>query len=70
MNVDPSNAGQLQAWNGDGGDHWTVNAERFDRSVARYQRRFLDDAAIAPGAQVLDVGCAPAGRPATTRSTC
>lgn len=55
--VDPANAGQLAAWNGDEGAYWAVHAERFDRAVAGHDRSFQAAAAIQPTDRVLDVGC-------------
>jgi SAM-dependent methyltransferase len=63
--VDPSNAAQAQAWDGDEGGYWADHAERFDRSLARYQPAFLEAAAIETGARVLDIGC---GTGETTRA--
>src|SRR5215211_6128138 len=62
--VDPSNAEQAQAWDGDEGAYWAAHAERFDRSVAAYHRPFMTAAAITPTDRVLDVGC---GTGQTTR---
>jgi SAM-dependent methyltransferase len=55
--VDPANAAQLEAWDGDEGAYWAANADRFDRSIAEHHRPFMIAAAIAPGDVVLDVGC-------------
>jgi SAM-dependent methyltransferase len=57
MQVDPSNAAQLDAWDGTEGEYWASHAERFDRSIAAHHRPFLDAAAIGPAEHVLDIGC-------------
>ncbi|MET0237976.1 MAG: methyltransferase domain-containing protein [Kibdelosporangium sp.] len=64
VRVDPSNVNQLTAWDGANGDFWTERADRFDAGVARYQPHLLAAAAIAPTADVLDIGC---GSGTTTR---
>jgi SAM-dependent methyltransferase len=55
--VDPGNEAQLAAWNGDEGDYWAGNADRFDASLAAHHTRFMAAARIAAGDDVLDVGC-------------
>jgi SAM-dependent methyltransferase len=55
--VDPSNAAQERAWDGDEGDSWAVHADLLERMPARYDPALLDAAGIATGARVLDVGC-------------
>ena len=55
--VDPSNAGQHAAWNGDQGAYWAVQGDRFDLAMAGYHEPFLAAAEIAPGERVLDIGC-------------
>jgi SAM-dependent methyltransferase len=62
--VDSSNAGQLQAWDGEEGQYWAENADYFDRSVAPYHERLLAIAAIGAHDRTLDVGC---GTGQTTR---
>ena len=62
--VDSSNEDQLRAWDGDEGAYWADHADYFDRSVAAYHRRLLDQAAIQTHDRVLDVGC---GTGQTTR---
>lgn len=62
--TDPSNAGQLRAWDGDEGAYWAANADHFDRAVAAYHDRLLAAADVQAADQVLDVGC---GTGQTTR---
>lgn len=64
VRVDPKNAEQLKAWDGDEGSYWARHAEQFDRAMGGYHGRFLDAAAIQPGDRVLDIGC---GTGQTTR---
>src|SRR5215467_13489944 len=39
LHVDPANAEQAQAWDGDEGAYWAQNADRFDKAVAAYHQR-------------------------------
>lgn len=64
ISIAPSNAAQLQAWDGTEGDYWAANADRFERSLAGYDDQLFVAAAVRPGHHVLDVGC---GTGATTR---
>ena len=64
MRVNPANAEQAGAWNGDEGAFWAANATRFDRAVAGYHPTLMDAAAITDGEKVLDIGC---GTGQTTR---
>ncbi|MFI2370398.1 class I SAM-dependent methyltransferase [Streptomyces sp. NPDC018833] len=57
MHVDPANAEQARAWDGEEGAYWAEHAESFDRALHAYQRPFLDAAALQRGERVLDVGC-------------
>lgn len=57
LRVDPSNAEQARAWDGDEGSYWATHARDFDRAVHAYQRPFLDAAALHRGERVLDIGC-------------
>ena len=57
VRVDPSNAEQLRAWDGDQGAYWAAHAQHFDTAVAGYDRPFFAAAAITAGEQVLDIGC-------------
>jgi SAM-dependent methyltransferase len=51
------NVEQAAAWNGHEGEHWTENADRYDRAGRRHWQRFLDADVISSGDAVLDVGC-------------
>jgi len=62
--VDPTNTAQLEAWDGNEGAYWAAKADRFDRSVSRYQRPLIDAAGIEPDSVILDIGC---GTGQTTR---
>jgi hypothetical protein len=35
LEIDPANAEQAQAWDGDEGRYWAGNAERYDAAVSR-----------------------------------
>jgi len=60
----PANADALRAWDGADGAYWAEHEVTFDVSVARYQHRFFEAAAIVTCDRVLDVGC---GNGETTR---
>jgi SAM-dependent methyltransferase len=62
--VDPANAEQARAWDGDEGAYWAGHADTFDRAVAACHERLLGAAAIGRGDRVLDIGC---GAGQTTR---
>ena len=55
--ADPSNAGQVGAWDGNEGAFWTAQARRFDETLANCHGPFLAAAAIRERDHVLDVGC-------------
>jgi SAM-dependent methyltransferase len=57
LHVDPSNEGQLRAWDGDEGSYWAANADRYDRSVQVHHHRLLAAAGIGTTDRLLDVGC-------------
>ena len=64
LRVDPANAGQARAWDGEEGAYWADHAQRFDRAVAAYHGAFMAACGIAGGERVLDIGC---GTGQTTR---
>jgi SAM-dependent methyltransferase len=55
--ADPSNAGQVRAWDGGEGAFWAAHARRFDASLANCHGPFLAAAAVGATDRVLDVGC-------------
>jgi SAM-dependent methyltransferase len=55
--ADPSNAGQVGAWDGNEGAFWTAQARRFDETLTKSHGPFLTAAAITERDHVLDVGC-------------
>ena len=55
--ADPSNAGQVGAWDGNEGAFWTAQARRFDETLTKSHGPFLAAAAITERDHVLDVGC-------------
>jgi SAM-dependent methyltransferase len=52
-----ANPEQAAAWDGHEGDHWTEQADRYNRAGRRHWQRFLDADLIATTDSVLDVGC-------------
>jgi SAM-dependent methyltransferase len=51
------NVDQATAWNGDEGESWARDWERYDRSISAYREPMLAAASIADGERVLDFGC-------------
>ena len=57
VHIDPSNEGQLRAWDGDEGAYWAANTDRYDRSVQVHHHQLLGAAGIGTADRVLDIGC-------------
>lgn len=55
------NAAQAEAWNGNDGQHWVEERERYDAMLHDLNARLLTASAIEPGESVLDVGCGCGG---------
>jgi SAM-dependent methyltransferase len=51
------NIDQAAAWDGDEGNGWAKDWERYDASVRAYREPMLAAAAITDGERVLDIGC-------------
>jgi SAM-dependent methyltransferase len=51
------NLDQARAWDGEDGDRWVRQADRYDAAIMDYREELLRAAAIQPGESVLDVGC-------------
>jgi SAM-dependent methyltransferase len=62
--IDPANARQLEAWDGDEGAYWADHADYFDRSMSDHHVKLFEVAAVGPAEAVLDIGC---GAGKTTR---
>ncbi len=52
-----ANVEMAKVWDGDEGEQWTENADRYDAVAAPYSRRLMAAARIAAGNPVLDIGC-------------
>jgi SAM-dependent methyltransferase len=52
-----ANVEMAKAWDGEEGERWTAQADRYEATGRRHARRLLDTGLIAAGDAVLDVGC-------------
>jgi SAM-dependent methyltransferase len=52
-----ANVDAVAAWNGIDGDHWTENADRYNRASAVFGERLYAAAQVQPDDHVLDIGC-------------
>ena len=57
LDADPSNAGQVASWDGNDGEFWAANADRFDDGIAALHLRYLAAIDVDPHDRVLDIGC-------------
>lgn len=64
LRVDPANAEQARAWDGQEGAYWAEHADRYDRAIRAHRPHLLAAAGISAADQVLDIGC---GTGQTTR---
>ncbi len=53
----PSNAGQVEYWNGDVGQRWVRNQDRMDRAFQPLTAALIEQAAPRPGERAADIGC-------------
>jgi SAM-dependent methyltransferase len=53
----PANEAMRQAWDGPEGANWSELAEGFERASTEHRMVLLRAAALAPGQDVLDLGC-------------
>lgn len=63
--LQPSNAEQVESWNGSGGAYWATHADVYERIGDAYLPALLAAAGIHGSDAVIDVGC---GTGATTRA--
>ena len=52
-----ANAEMARVWDGDEGERWTEDADRYDAVALPYTRRLMAAAGISAGERVLDIGC-------------
>lgn len=52
-----ANAEMAAIWDGEEGDEWTENADRYDATDRFIARRFEAETRIEPSDRILDVGC-------------
>jgi SAM-dependent methyltransferase len=60
------NVDMAAAWDGDEGDDWVREQERYDRAIRPYHDALLAAVAVEPTDRVLDIGC---GNGESTRDT-
>ena len=52
-----ANTDMAAAWDGDEGEHWAANADRYERASRRIWTQFLERVPIGQSDRVLDIGC-------------
>ena len=55
--VADTNLGQAAAWDGEEGDEWTENADRYDAASRSYDPHLIAGACLTGTDRILDVGC-------------
>ncbi len=57
MSTRVANAEMAAAWDGADGDHWTAQADHYERVSLRHWQRLVDEVPLATTASAIDVGC-------------
>ena len=57
VDMDTANPDQAAAWNGEEGERWTRDADRYDRAGRAHWRHLLSTGFVGATDHVLDVGC-------------
>ena len=52
-----ANVEMAKAWDGEEGERWTAQADRYEATGHRHARRLLATGTVVAGAAVLDIGC-------------
>ena len=52
-----ANVEMAAAWDGDEGEHWAAQADRYEATGPRYVEALLRAAAVRPADTILDIGC-------------
>ena len=52
-----ANVEMAAAWDGDEGEHWAAQADRYEATGPRYGEALLRAAAVRPADTILDIGC-------------
>lgn len=52
-----ANVEMAATWDGEEGDDWTENADRYDATGRWIEKRFHAEVAIEPSDRILDIGC-------------
>jgi SAM-dependent methyltransferase len=52
-----ANVDMAKAWDGEEGDHWTDQADRYEKVGKMQNRLLIETAEVEPEARVLDLGC-------------
>lgn len=63
--LDPTNAGQSSAWNGDDGEYWATYHREYERLLEVFDATLVEAGAVRSADRILEIGC---GTGATTRA--